>query len=430
MPHYGSGAVPLDISALLRTGSMGGLTDGQLLERFLSRQGDESEIAFRALMARHGTLVLGVCRRVLNDTHDAEDAFQATFLILVRKAGSIRVEDSLGRWLHGVSYRVAMRAKAKALRRRMIKGVAARAIAPPGEIAEVRDLRAVIDEEVYRLPERYRASVVLCDLGGLSYEDAARQLGCPIGTVKSRLARGRERLRCRLTRRGLAPSIDAEGMGLFPVAGPTAVPTTLQDPTVRSAIRLATGMTTKGVISASVAELIRKVTFAMFFLRLKTPLLVLILLGAVGAGATALSGQGPAAKPSARPARGEEQRPVVNDGPSGRPSSSGLAKARVESRLRLLDWVTRAYLGGDVAIDPVLSASRDLMEAERDASETKSGRAASLRAYLERTKRLLDQLDPNTVKQLDIERLKASQLDAQYWLAKEGGSESPPSKVR
>jgi RNA polymerase sigma factor (sigma-70 family) len=342
MPHSGSRTALRDISVLFKTGSMVELTDGELLERFLLQRGDDAEIAFRALMARHGPMVLGVCRRVLTDTHDAEDAFQATFLILVRKAGSIRVEDSLGRWLYGVSYRVAMRAKVNAMRRRMINGVAARATTSPEEIAERRDLRAVIDEEIHRLPEKYRASVVLCALGGLSHEDAARQLGCPVGTVKSRLARGQERLRCRLTRRGLAPSINAEGIGLFAVVRPTAVPTTLDEPTVRAAIRLATGMTTKGVTSMSVAELTRKVTFAMSFSRFQVSLLVLILLGVVGAGATALSGQGPEAKRPARPARVEEQRPVVKDGPDGRPSLSELATARVESRRRLLEGLTRA----------------------------------------------------------------------------------------
>ena len=156
----------------------------------------------------HGPMVLGVCRRILRDGHDVEDAFQATFLVLVKRAGSIRDPGRLGPWLHGVARRVAMRARAEALRRRSHQdpsGPAAVAEEPavrPTSRAEGDDVLGVIDEEVARLPSRYRDAVVLCDLEGRSYAEAARRLSCPMGTLQSRLARGRARLRTRLVRRG------------------------------------------------------------------------------------------------------------------------------------------------------------------------------------------------------------------------------------
>ena len=187
---------------LLSPRSASGLTDAQLLERFVA---DQDEAAFEILLWRHGPKVLGVCRRVLRHEQDAEDAFQATFLVLVRKAGSIGKRQSVGSWLYRVAYRVALRAKVSASKRnarqRVITDVPA-AEAVPDLFS--RDVALVLDEEVNRLPEKYRAAFVLCYLDGKTNEQAAQELGCPKGTILSRLAWARERLRVRLTRRGLA----------------------------------------------------------------------------------------------------------------------------------------------------------------------------------------------------------------------------------
>jgi RNA polymerase sigma factor (sigma-70 family) len=179
-------------------------SDEQLLARFV--RGRE-EPAFGALVRRHGPMVFGVCRRLLGHWQDAEDACQATFLVLARHAGSIRKPGSLASWLYGVAVRVANKARSAALRRRQEEQQA------PGRIADSalpdaawRELRAILDEELIRLPERYRAPLVLCYLEGTTNEAAARQLGCTKGTVSSRLARARDLLRRRLTRRGLALS--------------------------------------------------------------------------------------------------------------------------------------------------------------------------------------------------------------------------------
>ncbi len=193
-----------DIRRLFDGGTVAGLDDVQLLERFAAR-GDGP--AFASLVARHGPMVLGVCRGVLRDPHDAEDAFQATFLVLVRKAGSLAGVRSLGGWLYRVAYRVALEADARSERRRRreARGVEMDAVADRRRDGDA-ELGPVIHEELRRLPEKYRDPIVLCDLEGLTREQAADHLRWPVGTVSGRLARARELLRGRLTRRGVGLS--------------------------------------------------------------------------------------------------------------------------------------------------------------------------------------------------------------------------------
>src|SRR5262249_51745104 len=173
--------------------------DGELLGRFAA--GDEA--ALEALVRRHAPLVWGACRRMLARDADAEDAFQATFLVLLRKARSLSDGRPLAPWLHTVATRTAAKARATTMRRAAREGAAVEAAAPAGDDPALREARAVVDEEVGRLPAKYREAVVLCYLQGWTNEEAARRLGCPKGTVLSRLARARDRLRRRLERRGL-----------------------------------------------------------------------------------------------------------------------------------------------------------------------------------------------------------------------------------
>ena len=201
------------LRALFAAGTATGLTDSELLERYTAKRAESAEaataaeMAFAALVDRHGAMVWGVCHRVLGDAHEAEDAFQATFLVLVRKAGSVRVDGSLGRWLYGVAHRVALRARseARAARSGIGRAPATSSDDPVGEV-ELRDLRNAVGEELDRLPAKYRCPVELCHLQGMTYDQAARQLNWPVATVKSRLTKGRLRLRERLARRGLAPA--------------------------------------------------------------------------------------------------------------------------------------------------------------------------------------------------------------------------------
>jgi RNA polymerase sigma factor (sigma-70 family) len=191
-----------ELRTLFSEGTIRDLTDGQLLERIATESGEAAEQAFSALFERHGAMVLRVCRGVLVDTHEIEDAFQATFLVLVKKARSLWVRDSLGPWLHQVAFRTASCARKLAARRRRHERLAA-ASANETHSEPEDELERVLHEEIERLPDRYRAPVVLCDLEGRTHEQAARHLGWPIGTVKSRQSRARERLRQRLLRRGV-----------------------------------------------------------------------------------------------------------------------------------------------------------------------------------------------------------------------------------
>jgi RNA polymerase sigma factor (sigma-70 family) len=250
-----SPAVLRDIHTLFHDGTSNGVTDAQLLDRFRARSDlNSSEAAFAGLLARHGPMVLGVCRRALRNPDDVEDAFQATFLILVRKADTVRVEDSLGRWLYGVSRRVSVRAKLAEARRsaRQVPGI--ELAAAPDEDADSDELRDVLDEEIGRLPEKFRSAVVLCELEGFGVDEASRRLGCAVGTVKSRLSRAREKLRSRLIRRGVAPTAWA----LYAQSTSAAVPAKLMETTINAAIAYA-----DGVIPPAVTLLIQGVLRAM-----------------------------------------------------------------------------------------------------------------------------------------------------------------------
>ena len=179
------------------------MTDGQILECFITRR---DEAAFEALVRRHGPMVLGVCRRILRNTHDAEDAFQATFLVLARKAPSIGQRELVGNWLYGAAYRAALEAKAA---RRRVRERQVSAMPEPEAAAEAQDwvdLRPVLDQELSRLPDKYRVPVALCDLQGRTRRDVARQLGIPAGTLSGRLATARRVLASRLARVGVALS--------------------------------------------------------------------------------------------------------------------------------------------------------------------------------------------------------------------------------
>jgi RNA polymerase sigma factor (sigma-70 family) len=194
------------LAALCDGHSVSSLSDQQLLERFSDRSEPVAELAFSALVARHGPMVLRVCRAILWQEQDAQDACQAVFVVLTRRANSLWVDDSLGPWLHRVALRVSSQAKTAREHRRRREAVFASQV--PREFHERArdDLAAALHEEIGRLPDIYRRVLILCHLEGSTCDDAATRLGWPIGTVKSRLSRGRERLRIRLIRRGIAPA--------------------------------------------------------------------------------------------------------------------------------------------------------------------------------------------------------------------------------
>ncbi len=287
------------LRTVFNLGAIGDLTDGQLLERFATRGGEAAELAFAALVERHGPMVLRVCRRASGNPHDAEDAFQATFLILVKQARSLWVRDSLGPWLHRVANRVATRARLSAARlhERERRTAAARP-ALESERGEWEEIAALLHDEIERLPERYRAAVVLCDLQGVTHEKAARHLGWPVGTVKTRLARARELLRGRLSQRGLglpAGLLVPPGAAgaVFPLrAAEVVLPGALIESTVRAGAHVAAGKALAlGVISSRAGILIEEVLKSMIVTKLKLASVV-VLVGTIGAAAV-LAQQGP-----------------------------------------------------------------------------------------------------------------------------------------
>jgi HlyD family secretion protein len=268
MRNQAVGAVLKDVRTLLDVGTSTGLSDGQLLERYLLRRDDAAEVAFRVLVERHGPMVLRTCRGVLHDVHAAEDAFQATFLILARKARSIRQMDSVASWLFGVARRVALRADDQRKRRAIHErqGVAMEEASAGSSSSDDRAEPVLeVQEEVDRLPERYRAPIVLCYFEGLTQEEAASRLRLPASTVRVRLMRARSRLRDRLIGRGLAPAGLA---GLSAGRADTAMPVPLVEDTVKAAVRSAVGRAAGA--SAPVAALVEGVIRAMFLAKLKT----------------------------------------------------------------------------------------------------------------------------------------------------------------
>jgi len=301
-----------------------GLTDGQLLEYFLTQH---DEAAFAALVRRHGSMVWGVCCRVLSNYHDAEDAFQATFLVLVRKAASIMPREMVANWLYGVAHLTALKARATAARRKGRERQGAEM--PEPEVVQHdpwHDLQPLLDQELSRLPDKYRSVIVLCDLEGKTRKEAAEHFGCPEGTVAGRLARARAMLAKRLARHGLAVSSGALATMLSQEVASADVPTSMVSSTIKAASLLAAGQAAAtGPISARVAALTEGVLKTMLLRKLKTVTAVLLALSMVtltGAmlawGQTANKGDSvekpdQAAKQDAKPKEADPSKPKEAD---------------------------------------------------------------------------------------------------------------------
>ena len=256
------------------------VSDGQLLESFLLRR---DEAAFAALVRRHGPMIVGVCRRVLGNAADADDAFQAVFLVLVRKAAALKGRAVLGAWLHGVARRTALKARTLAAQRRAKELAAARPAIV--QVEEVRnDWLPLLDEQLSRLPDKYRLPIVLCDLEGRTRQEAALQLGWPEGTVAGRLARGRALLAKRLLRGAQLAS------GLWPgtlaaTAAQTALAPNLVGATVRAAAAVGAGEAViSGGLSAQAVTLAEGVMRTMFWNKVKSGVWLLLAAGLLAAG--------------------------------------------------------------------------------------------------------------------------------------------------
>jgi RNA polymerase sigma factor (sigma-70 family) len=285
----------------------GGATDGQLLEGFVARR---DEAAFEALVRRHGPMVLGVCRRILGSHHDAEDAFQATFLVLARKAASVRPRGLVGNFLYGVACNTARKALAAARRRREKEREAAAMPRPEAPDEVWRRLEPLLDQELPALPDRYRVPIVLCDLEGKTRKEAARQLGWAEGTVASRLARGRALLARRMGRHGLTLSGGAVAAAVGHGTASAALPGAPVAPLVKAAALFAAGRAGAAVGPAALAEGVLK---AMLLARLKIAAALVLTLALVGVGAALFATHAPAQEAKKQPQDTGYLKPPVLD---------------------------------------------------------------------------------------------------------------------
>ncbi len=334
------------VNTLFSVGTSIGLSDRELLERFVGDSRAASESAFAALVARHGPMVMGVCRRALVDPHDVDDAFQATFLVLVCKARSVCVSDSLGRWLYGVSRRVARRARLAAARRPASLGAAADLwqARPSAET----ELAQALDEEIDRLPRRYREAVCLCYLEGLALREAAERIGCPIGTVGSRLSRARDLLKSRLGRRGLTTSAVAIASYLEAGQARGAVPAALF-----SNLTHVASPQSAGAFSAAAGVLATAILRGITMTKMGIAAGLLLAIGLGGAGA---------AKIIAPQDDGKPDRPAVRGNPGGQASIKPLSR---EERLRSILDEFRAAKELQVAALSKAATEKDQIETNK-----------------------------------------------------------------
>ena len=344
-----SGPVLEQLGQLFAVGAVGTLTDAQLLALFLAGRGAASESAFAAIVDRHGPMVLRVCRILLGDAHEAEDAFQATFLVLARRAGSLRDPDRLANWLYGVAHRTSRKARSRSGRRRLrearegsMAGLAFELAdrEPPPDLALARrEEAATVHQELERLPEKHRAAIVLCCLEGLTIEEAAGRLRCTPGAVRGQLAQARSRLRARLRRRGVEVPAGVLAAALSAQPASAIVTSAMRDATTRAAIAYAAGLGVAASASGSAPALADGVSRSLMLARLMVVAAVVLGASVLGVVAAPLAPRGSpsaGARPGPESAGGYGVRTPADRGPGARDH-----RRLVEE----LDW----FLG---AVDP------------------------------------------------------------------------------
>ncbi len=365
-----------------------GLSDGELLDLYLAGR---NESAFEVLLHRHGAMVLGVCRRVLRNESDAEDAFQATFLVFVRKAASIRRRATVSNWLYGVAHNTALKARAMNHKRHAKETDAASV--PRDEASEVwLEIHALLDSELSTLPDKYRIPIVLCDLEGKTIIEAARHLGWPQGTVATRLTRGRAQLAERLTKQWLTltgsvmAAVMSQASASAQATMSACVPASLAATTVQAATAVAAGqVAARGVISSRVIALTEGVVRAMSITKLKT-LTVLALAGMVLGGGGAIVGyrslgaeplaikqlvSSLAPSPDTQTARENE---ADEDGAEAKEAQAKAAKAKAEAT-EAEAKEARAKAEAKEAEAKEAKAKAEAKEAEAKEAEAKEARA-------------------------------------------------------
>ena len=400
------GALPGDVvhrlEQLFNEGSLSGFSEGQLLDRFTTSH-DES--AFEVLVERHGPMVLGVCRQFLRDPHDVDDAFQATFLVLVRKAGSLKRKELLGNWLYGVATRVALRSRALAVRRQSRMALVADidTCAGDGRSDPARsgleailqaDERPLLLEEVNKLPRKYREPIVLCYFEGLTHDQVAARLGWPVGTVKGRLSRARDLLRVRLSRHGV--TVSSAALLAFSSSSDlrAAVPLSLAQSTFKAALAVLASsgiaLVASSAVSLSVASLTEGVIQAMVFSQVKSLVIpALVAAGVLTAGVSVV-----ALQPGPRAARQPRNQPPAvphrEPNPSAVPTGGGQDEAQLaRTVMRVIEDLSASGKQNDPESYHTWSL-RLLEEEKREAPAADTSPTVPYEGHLKRMRRMLE----------------------------------------
>jgi RNA polymerase sigma factor (sigma-70 family) len=343
------GAVLQHLHAVADASTGAEATDGQLLGRFLI---DREESAFAALVRRHGPMVLSVCRRVLHNAHDAEDVFQAAFLLLARKAATTRKPESVASWLHGVAYNLALKARTqKARRQAHERRAGTMRKTEPTLKAAWHELQALVDEALLELPAKYRTALVLCYLEGKTHEEIARPLGSPLGTVRAWMARGRKLLQARLARRGVVASAATLAAVVATSSARAALPRSLMAPTVTAALQYAAGRPAAAVVTGPVAALVNGWTKTVLATRFKLATVLLALSAALVSGGGGTYQLVAAPDPETTPGRSVQT--VSDDPASPRPTPDadrGRSDTALAIRGRVVDPDGKALAGAKLSV--------------------------------------------------------------------------------
>lgn len=410
----GPGSLLHHIGVLFDAGTLGDQSDRQLLDQFTLGDRATSELAFTVLVKRHGPMVFRACRAILRDPPAAEDAFQATFLILARKSPRLWVRDSIAPWLLSVAGRIASDRRGADARRRLREHRAAGSerIDEP----QPDDQDAIVREELARLPDSYRMAVLLCDLEGLTQEQAARLLGWPGGTVRSRLARGRKRLRDRLTRRGIVPAVALT----LPSSTVETLLESLIPATVRAALQSGSGPTSAVALAEGVLRM-------MVLSQLKSAAAVVaagtLIAGTGMVGYHAWGGQqapataSPAAQPSAsKPAT------LPAPAPAGTTELEELGRKRLEVALKIRDIAFQQFKHGAASIQDYFDAMKRYYAIQLDLAKSDQERITILEAQVDSLKQTENQLEKlfklGQVTQMNLLTAELDRVDAEYELAR------------
>jgi RNA polymerase sigma factor (sigma-70 family) len=359
------------------------LSDSRLLESFLACR---DEAAFELLVKRHGPMVLGVCRRVIGNLHDAEDAFQAVFLVLARKASSVTPRELVGNWLYGVAYRTALHARARVQRQRTHeRQVTDMPEATAAPAADITELHQVLDHELSRLPDKYRLPIVLCELEGRSRKVVAGTLKIPEGTLSSRMAKARQLLAQRLARHGFALSGGALATVLA-IQGASAAPPALVGATVKAAVLTAAGRSVAGLVTNDVIALSEGALKTMFLNRIKVlSVLVLgVVLGALGAAGLAGVGTAPALQAAAPNHAGQSDQTKQPPADAAEPLDGNLLLSKyIQKELRLSENQIKRIREISQDVDAKNSSQRDEIQQLTKQIEELQKRVTDLQAGIE-----------------------------------------------